>query len=805
MIAALPADPELPITAPPSRRAEQSWSRGPQLAVRLQMKLGVVPEHERLPDSPDSVVVRGAARRLRRTRTKGNLYLLVTSRVPRQPRRARRRALVAETIRSEYYYDESAGIRRLPRQGDPASPTSASPTTATGCGCGHGDEPGPDRRRGSRWSAANELYVATVGPAEAYLIRQARLSTLPDPHRERGLPVGRARARGLARRDQRRRLARASSPPNVVAAPRRGRAQGRAGHAPPAVGDRAPPRAVRRGRRARAATAPIASRRAEVARRAQAGRWSRSGRAEPLAGAPDRCPIPLADTVAGGSRPPQSAPARPGARRGRRRASSAPCGALQDVLPRRAAANRAGDRRSSARREMQRRAAVALLAFVAVVGAPRASACTCVGGPAAGRPSRWLAHAPRRAAQRRAERASRRSSAPGVDLVRDDPPQAAGAAHRGLRRSSTRPRRPASRRRRSRPLRDQIVGRPRPAVPDGRRSRRPTLFNFPARHAASTARRARPRPGRRPVRPRRGEQDRLPDRPRRRDGASRSPSGRHGRPGDAGGDPSCSRSAARTSSSSTTRTSCGAGGRSNTKGKGTLVRVRVKDSALRWGDDVKAIGTFVRNFEPSLYNLYVVDPSEQNIMSLLAGRRRRRLPAAPTDRAAHRPRDVDGITRLLHRRRHLRGRERRRGPRDPGLRRLGGRPARGRRRSGRTRDYTLLSSPDRPDGSPSKRMGLCTRSTTANDRIVAFDKGDGDVPRASTGSPTATRLGRHARLRTCCRARTPRRRPPRGGSRATRLHSAVLAGEVPAPDATPTPTGEPPPAPTPKPRKTPRP
>ena len=32
--------------------------------------------------------------------------------------------------------------------------------------------------------------MATVGPAEAYLIRQARLSTLPDPHRERGLPSG---------------------------------------------------------------------------------------------------------------------------------------------------------------------------------------------------------------------------------------------------------------------------------------------------------------------------------------------------------------------------------------------------------------------------------------------------------------------------------------------------------------------------------------------------------------------------------------------------------------------------------------
>src|SRR6185503_18695134 len=34
----------------------------------------------------------------------------------------------------------------------------------------------------------NELYVCTVGPAEAYLSRGARLSTLPDPHRDRGLP-----------------------------------------------------------------------------------------------------------------------------------------------------------------------------------------------------------------------------------------------------------------------------------------------------------------------------------------------------------------------------------------------------------------------------------------------------------------------------------------------------------------------------------------------------------------------------------------------------------------------------------------
>ena len=79
------------------------------MAVRLQMKLGVVAEHDRLPDSPDTIIVVepsvGSV-----ARSKGNLYLLVTSladgnRIDEATR------LAAETIRNEYYYDESAGIR----------------------------------------------------------------------------------------------------------------------------------------------------------------------------------------------------------------------------------------------------------------------------------------------------------------------------------------------------------------------------------------------------------------------------------------------------------------------------------------------------------------------------------------------------------------------------------------------------------------------------------------------------------------------------------------------------------------------
>src|SRR3712207_3348924 len=79
------------------------------MAVRLQMKLGVVAEQDRLPDSPDTVVVVepsiGSV-----ARSKGHLYLLVTSRIPGSRAHEATR-LAAETIRNEYYYDESAGIR----------------------------------------------------------------------------------------------------------------------------------------------------------------------------------------------------------------------------------------------------------------------------------------------------------------------------------------------------------------------------------------------------------------------------------------------------------------------------------------------------------------------------------------------------------------------------------------------------------------------------------------------------------------------------------------------------------------------
>src|SRR4051812_34321811 len=146
------------------------------------MKLGVVPDAEHAPDSPDTAL-HVEPRVGAQTRTKGHLFLLVTSRVPGQ--RAREATqLIADSIRSEYYYDESAGIRVCLVKSIQVANKRLSHARERGA-LGNGAGP-----IGVALAVVrdNELYVCTVGPAEAYLSRGARLSTLPDPHRDRGLP-----------------------------------------------------------------------------------------------------------------------------------------------------------------------------------------------------------------------------------------------------------------------------------------------------------------------------------------------------------------------------------------------------------------------------------------------------------------------------------------------------------------------------------------------------------------------------------------------------------------------------------------
>lgn len=153
------------------------------MAVRLHMNLGLLAESQRLPDSADTVIVVepniGST-----SRTKGSLYLLVTGAGGRKLREATQ--AVAERVRDDYYYDLSAGISVCLRKAVRAANnvllhSPDRPVVSPG-------EPGPI---GLALAVVrgNELYVATVGPAEAYLVRQARLLTLPDASPEAGMPA----------------------------------------------------------------------------------------------------------------------------------------------------------------------------------------------------------------------------------------------------------------------------------------------------------------------------------------------------------------------------------------------------------------------------------------------------------------------------------------------------------------------------------------------------------------------------------------------------------------------------------------
>ncbi|MEP7360129.1 MAG: hypothetical protein ABI744_00985 [Chloroflexota bacterium] len=150
------------------------------MASRLQIKYGLVAEEDRLSSSSDALIVTEPTTGSK-ARSKGSLYLIATS---RQTGGRTREAckLVADSIRREYYYDESAGIAIVLEKAIRASNRRLR-NSREGAGL-------PVGAIGVSLAVVrgNELYVATCGEADGYLVRSARL-LMPEHETGSGLPA----------------------------------------------------------------------------------------------------------------------------------------------------------------------------------------------------------------------------------------------------------------------------------------------------------------------------------------------------------------------------------------------------------------------------------------------------------------------------------------------------------------------------------------------------------------------------------------------------------------------------------------
>lgn len=672
------------------------------MAVRLQLKLGAVTEQDRLPDSPDTVVIVepsiGSI-----ARTKGQLYLVVTSRVPGGRAREATR-VVADTIRNEYYYDESAGIRscivkalalankRLGHQRDRY-------------GLGHQSDGSGPIGVAVAVVRGRELYVSTVGPAEAYLIRQARLSTLPDPYRERGLPTAELEPdvwRGelsvgdslcLVSANLVSRIGTESLKDALVTLHPQSAVEHLHGRFVAADGT--------------GSDAALAFEATEVGATHKAKALVPVRAAEPLAGAPDRSPIPLADSVTAGA-----AALGAGATRARTAAGNRLerlVWRAQDLLPRRGP----GVRRvtpATRRFETQRRAAIALLALLAVSGSLVLGVYAFGGGKPLGDAVRSI-----NAAQQAlddAQAALHQVSGPGVDLITNDPGRALQLLNTAYTKLDEAERNGYSPREIA-PLRQQAqagLDRLYKVVPVHSTTIRAFKTDKQATNITSLV---------------------------------------QGSDGAAYALDAASKTVWRISANGKTVTAIAKAGQrasgtkiaeprflttggpdvlildaknvlwrwrpANRSGRGTLVKIRVVNSAS-WGDDIRAISTFVANYSAALYKLYVVDPSAQNIMVLSPSSDGSGYPVRGTGRLPT-ARPVDGITDLfidgdifvaengqVSRLIPAQGWQAKL-PDDAVLR--------------PSPSFTLLSSPT------ARRTGLLYAFDAANDRIVAFNKSDG--------------------------------------------------------------------------------
>ncbi|HEY7523652.1 MAG TPA: hypothetical protein VH720_08360 [Candidatus Limnocylindrales bacterium] len=570
------------------------------MAVRLQMKLGVVAEHDRLADSPDSIIVVepsvGSV-----ARSKGHLYLLVTaSATGHRVQEATR--LAAETIRNEYYYDESAGIRVCIEKAI-AQANKRLGHQRDRLGLAHAEDGSGPIGVGVAVVRANELYVATVGPAEAYLIRQARLSTLPDPHRDRGLPTSDLEPdvwRGEIQVGDSLVLV----SPNIVA---------RLGvdELKDALVTLHPQSAMEHLHHRFVAAdgagsdGAIAFEATEVSATSKHRQLVPVKPPEPLAGAPDRSPIPLADPVVDGVAAVQA-----GARAARVTAGSA-FGRLvlrlQDILPRR----RVVDRRVtslSSRRETQRRAAVAMMAFIVVVSMLGVSVWLL--GQTAG-PTVRSSITRGEEAILAARAALDEVSGPGIDLVEDDPDKARDLLTTAWNELDAAEDAGTVPSRTIQPLRDRAtvqLDRLYRVVPVGDS----TLFAFMAQEPAIDLQQLVRGPDGYPYVLDRGTKAVYRIDVRRKRATLVIRGGQKVR-GATAAEPRFLSVGGPDLLILDARNVLWRWRPADDRGRGTTTRIPVNGQAS-WGDDIRAIGTFLKDPDQGLYNFYVVDPSEQQIL-----------------------------------------------------------------------------------------------------------------------------------------------------------------------------------------------
>jgi hypothetical protein len=324
------------------------------MASRLQIKYGLVAEEDRLSSSSDALIVTEPTTGSK-ARTKGSLYLITTSRhTGGRTREACK--LVADSIRREYYYDESAGIaivlekairasnRRLrhSREGSglPIGAISIALAVVRG----------------------NEIYVATCGEADGYLVRSARL-LMPEHETGSGLPAPDNLKVDVWRGEF-------SVGDSLVLCSRNLVETVGTEELKNAVVTLHPQSAVEHlhhlfvAAGGEGSDAALAIEATEVSLAKVEHRLVPVSPSEPLAGAPIASPIPLADKMAGAATAVQERAV--AARGALREGVSGFVNRVLDMMPQRSTSIRRITA-STMQRETQRRVALAILGFIAVV------------------------------------------------------------------------------------------------------------------------------------------------------------------------------------------------------------------------------------------------------------------------------------------------------------------------------------------------------------------------------------------------------------------------------------------------------